>query len=131
MLYLIISILIVLLIKFIIDKNKEVAKIKSEGGMMIKHSKLIRSLSTHPQSIVKQISPYSVKIIVKDKFVITTFTINHGFSDYTVFWDHQSVTFGEHNLNWKFPEYMDQNSALNLISNELVLYEENMIKNYL
>lgn len=131
MLYFILGIVILVVIKFWNDKEKEVSKVNAQGGMMNKYRELISYFREIPNSQIQQVSSSSVKVVIRDKFVVTTFTINHGFSDYTIFWNHQSYTFGNHQLHWTFPEYMDQLSAINAISRELDIYQNNVLKKYL
>lgn len=131
MLIFFIIIIVFIISKFIYDKNKEVNKVNHQGGMMVKYADIIEYFSDYPNSKIQQISSSSIKISTTDRFVVTTFTINHGFSDYTIFWNHQSVTFGSHSLHWTFPEYMDQINAINLINSELEVYQKNLLNKYL
>ncbi|WAC40906.1 hypothetical protein [Pedobacter sp. SL55] len=127
MLYFIIGIVVFLIFIFLRDKSDEVSKVKSYGGMMGKYSILISGLSDYPGTKVEQTSSTSVWILTRDRLVSTEFRINHGFSDFTVFWTHQSYAFGKHHLRWTFPEYMSQHSATNVIMNEIEEYSIKMI----
>ncbi len=95
--------------------------------MFVKYFTLIKGLSDYPGTKVEQTSTSSVWILTRDKFVSIEFRINHGFSDFTVFWTHQSYAFGKHNLHWTFPEYMSQHNATNIILNEIEEYSLKLI----
>lgn len=130
MIYFVIIVVIFIIIKFVVDKNTEVSKINSQGGMRTKYVDLIDFFSEHKHSKVIQISNTCIKISIEDPFVRTTFTIIHGFSNYKILWNHQSSSFGSHELKWKFPEYMDQINAINVIVNEMDNYEKKTLTKY-
>lgn len=117
-------IILFIIIKFLADKNKEVTKVKRQGGMKEKYSLLINYFLDYPNARILECSSSQATIIVRDTFAITIFRIAHGFNDFTVFWEHQSTTFGEHKLYWKFPEYMNQTNVINVIENELNEYAQ-------
>jgi hypothetical protein len=123
----IICIIIFIVIVFSLNKSEENSKIKSQGGMKYKYHTLIEGLSDHPSAKIEFTSTSSVWILVKDNFSSTEFRIDHGFSDFTVYWTHQSYAFGKHNLQWKFVEYTDQRNATKIILNDVDEYSLRLI----
>jgi hypothetical protein len=112
---------------FVLDKKEEVDKVKSQGGLYLKYKELIDHFLTIPNIKVEQKNNTSMILAVKDQYVVTRFTIGHGFEDVSVFWNHQSVTFGKHSLNWRFPESLPQSQMIDTIENELDIYQQNLL----
>ncbi|MCB0463367.1 MAG: hypothetical protein R2816_02870 [Flavobacteriaceae bacterium] len=125
--YIIIGIIIFIAFLFFRDKQDEVTKIQSQGGFELKYGTLIHHFLSIPRMQVERRSKSSITMLVKDPAVITRFTISHGFEDVSIFWEHKSLTFGEHKLNWRFPEGMSQNTMISVIEDELGEYERNLI----
>lgn len=113
---------------FFSTKKEEVDKIKSQGGMFLKYKILIDHFLSYPGVIIESKSSYSIVLALKDNHVITRFTISHGFEDVSVFWDHQSISFGKHSLSWKFSESLPQTQMIDIIENELEIYTNNLLK---
>jgi hypothetical protein len=126
--YIIIPILIFLAFLFFRDKQDEVSRMQSKGGFELKYGALIHHFLSIPRMKVERRSKSSITMSVKDPAVMTRFTISHGFEDVSIFWQHNSLTFGEHNLNWKFSESMSQNTMIEVIEDELGAYEQKLVK---
>ncbi len=122
-------VIIVLLYLFFSTKSEEVARVNNEGGFYLKYKELIDYFQSIPNIKVEKKTSTSVILLVQDKFVSTRFTIGHGFEDVSVFWYHQSLTFGNHSLNWTFPENLPQSQMIRLIENDLEVYERNLLSN--
>lgn len=112
---------------FISTKKEEVDKVKSQGGLYLKYRELIDHFLTIPNIKVEKKNNSSMILAVKDQYVVTRFTIGHGFEDVSVFWNHQSVMFGKHSLNWTFPESLPQSQMIDTIERELEIYQRNLI----
>jgi hypothetical protein len=112
---------------FISTKKEEVDKVKSQGGLYLKYKELIDHFLIIPNIKVEKNNNSSMILAVKDQSVVTRFTIGHGFEDVSIFWNHQSVMFGEHSLNWSFPESLPQSQMIDTIERELEIYQRNLI----
>lgn len=127
MVVVIIIIGVVLLFLFFSDKKQEVNKIQQQGGFYRKYKVLIDYFLSIPEIKIERKDKDRIILIAKNYSASTRFTIAHGFEDVTIFWNHQSLAFGEHNLNWTFPEGLPQNQMLALIEKELSIYERNVL----
>lgn len=128
--FIIIAVVVYLVIKFTTDKKKEIKKIETQGGFDVKYAIIIDEFLSIPNSKIIHKSNSSITIAIQDRFAVTSFKIAHGFSDYSIFWEHNSTTFGKHSLHWTFPEYLSQISAINKISNDIKEYEKKLFKEY-
>lgn len=127
--FIVVFIIVVLVYLFLSTKNDEVRKINNQGGIYLKYKVLIDYFLTYPGVRIESKNSYSMTLILKDKYVITRITIGHGFEDVSVFWEQDSVTFGKHNLKWQFSESLSQYQMIDLISNELEIYNKNLFSN--
>jgi hypothetical protein len=50
------------------------------------------------------------------------------FGNLTVQWKLESPIFGSHNMEWDFPEYLDQEKMIERIENDLGKYQMNMMR---
>jgi len=119
----------VLLYLFLSTKHDEVQKVKRQGGFYIKYNQLIHYFLEIPNIQIEKKTSTSLILIVKDRNVTTRFTIAHGFDDVSVFWNHNSSTFGEHSLMWRFPAHLSQSLMIEKISKEMRVYENNLLGN--
>ena len=119
----------ILIYLFISTKKGEVQKVQSQGGLYLKYKELIDHFLTIPNIEIEKKNNYSIILAMKDKYVVTRFTIGHGFEDVSVFWSHQSYTLGNHSLNWKFPESLPQSQMIETIERELEIYHRNLVSN--
>lgn len=125
--FLVLIIVVIFIIWFLSDKKKEVDKISSQGGIYLKYKQLVDHFLKIPNIKIEKKNKSSMILAVKDPYVITRFTIIHGFENVSFFWYHKSLTYGEHNLNWDFPESLPQSQMITNIENEMEIY----IRNYL
>ncbi|TXD48669.1 hypothetical protein [Polaribacter sp. IC073] len=114
---------------FVLGKKEEVAKVNVQGGLDLKYKELIDHFLIIPNIEIEKKNSYSMTLVVKGVNVQTRFTIGHGFEDVSVFWNHQSIMFGKHSLNWNFPEYLPQSQMIDKIEKELEIYQRNLIGN--
>lgn len=112
---------------FFMDKNEETNRVKQQGGFYLKYKELIDYFLEIPKIKVEKKNKTSITLSVKDRYVVTSFTIAHGFEDVSIFWNHNSITFGKHSLSWTFPESMPQLQMIQLIENELNIYQKNLM----
>lgn len=127
--FIVVFIIVVLVYLFLSTKNDEVKKINNQGGFYLKYNVLIDYFLTYPGVRIESKNSYSMILILKDKYVITRITIGHGFENVSVFWEQDSIAFGKHNLKWQFPESLSQYQMIDLISNELEMYNKNLLSN--
>lgn len=112
---------------FISTKKEEVTKVQKQGGFYLKYRELLDYFYHLPNIQVERKTNTSIIFAVKDKYVVTRFTVAHGFEDVSIFWNHQSAMFGNHSLNWNFPESLPQSQMLVTMQKELGLYERNLV----
>jgi hypothetical protein len=112
---------------FVTHKKEEVDKIKNQGGIYFKYKELIDYFLTIPDIQVEKKNSYSITLLVRGAGVETRFIIGHGFEDVSIFWNHKSIMFGIHSLNWKFPEYQSQSQMISTIERELEIYQKNLL----
>lgn len=125
--YIVLVLIVFVIYIFFRDKQDEVSRIQSQGGFELKYGVLIHHFLSIPRMKVERRSKSSITVSVKDPAVMTRFTISHGFEDISIFWQHKSITFGEHNLNWRFPESMSQHTMISVIEDELGTYEQKLM----
>lgn len=112
---------------FFSDKKEEVVKVQNQGGLLVKYKILTNHFLNIPMMKIEQRSSTSITMAVKEPKVVTRFIISHGFENVSVFWFHQSLGFGEHSLNWTFPEAMEQLTMIKVIDEELNRFQMNLI----
>lgn len=125
----ILLIVVVLAYLYVTTKKSEVSKINNQGGIFFKYKILIEYFLEYPGVKIETKNSYSVILILKDKYAVTRITIGHGFEDVSVFWELNSIAYGKHNLKWKFPESLSQYQMIELIENELEIYNKNLFGN--
>ncbi len=130
MAFVVIAIAIFLLYIFISDKKEEVQKVQNQGGVLVKYRTLTNHFLSIPMMKVEQRSSTSITMAVKDPNVLTRFIISHGFENVSVFWFHKSLSFGEHSLNWRFSERMEQIAMIKVIEDELQSYEIKIVNGF-
>lgn len=131
MIWFLVILIVVVIFKFVLDKNNEVEKINRDGGFINKYAILVEGFLDYPNSRILIQTENSIEIGLRDNFANTTFTIIHTFNKFVIVYQHQSYTFGEHKLNWEFPEYMNQNSVLNIVRNEIEEYNQKIFNKVL
>lgn len=123
----VIVILVFLAFIFFSDKKQETKRVEEQGGFYQKYHELIAYFMSIPDIKVERKEKSMIMLMAKNYSASTRFTIAHGFEDVSIFWHHQSVAFGEHTLNWTFPENLPQRQMLSLIEKELSIYEKNIL----
>ncbi len=126
--YIVIAVIIFFIFLFFRNKQEEVQRVQSQGGFNLKYGVLINHFLRIPKMKIEKKNRSSITMAVKDPNVITRFTVSHGFEDVSIYWQHISTGFGNHSLNWKFPESMPQVDMINIIEQELGAYERKLIR---
>lgn len=125
--YFVVAIIVFIIFLFFRDKQDEVSRIQSQGGFEFKYRVLIHHFLSISGMQVERGSKSSITMSMKNTSVITRFTISHGFEEVTIFWQHNSLGFGEHKLNWRFPESMSQQTMIKVVEDELGAYEKKLL----
>lgn len=115
--------------KFFYDKNEQSVKVAKEGGMMNKYDLLIATLlGGHQNTKVYKLTGDSVELGVVSYGGSTMYFITQTFGKVTVQWKIDSPIYGQHKLEWDFPEYLDQEKMLARITNDVGKYQSNIFK---
>lgn len=125
-----IIIVIVLIVgKFLYDRNQQSVQIGRQGGMSNKYRTLIAHLmGGHSNTKIFQETSDSLSLGVSNAGGSTIFRLLQTFGKVTVSWEMSSPLFGKHKLEWSFPEFMDQNEMFERIGNDMVKYQENAMQ---
>ena len=126
----IIGIVIISFYNFNNARKSETNKLNEKGGFRVKYKELIEHFLGIPNIQIEKQNATSITLAVIDKNVVSRFTITHGFDDVTVFWNHHSLEFGEHSLNWNYPTNQPQSQIIKLIENDLEHYQDNLLKEH-
>ena len=124
----ILAIVIFVIGKFLIAKNKQSSKVTMEGGMRNKYRELIEIIKSgdHRTQIFQETSD-SITLGLSNSGGTTLFILTQTFGNLTVQWKVDSPVFGKHNMEWDFPEYGDQNQIADRIMNDLGKFQGNMM----
>lgn len=127
--FIIIFIVICIVVKFAYDNHQQGVKVNKEGGMVNKYTVLVEHLlSGHQHARIVRQSSTSIDLGVASSGGVTAFYLIQTFGSLTVKWKLQSPLFGNHNLEWTFPEYLDQQKMIDQMNNDLHKYEMNMLR---
>lgn len=126
---LIIIVIVLIVIKFIYDKNKQSVQIGRQGGMANKYKILVGHLmGGHSNTKIFQETSDSLSLGVSSAGGTTIFRLLQTFGKVTITWEMNSPLFGKHKLEWNFPEFMDQDEMFDRIGNDMAKYQENAIQ---
>ena len=131
--FLLVGIAVVAIVGFVLflffsDKKHELQKLDKQGGFNEKYSELIGHFLTYANIEIEKKTAQRIVLLSNNRSASTRITISHGFEKVTVFWSHQSIEFGDRNLNWTFPDNMSQNQMLFKINIELEVYQRNILE---
>ena len=125
----ILAIVIFIIAKFLIDKNKQASKVTMQGGMKNKYREIIgHILSIDSRSRIVQETSDSVRIALSSAGGTTIFDLTQTFGNLTIQWKINSPVFGKHKMEWDFPEFLDQDKMIERIENDLEKYQGNIMK---
>jgi len=121
-------VMICIIIKFLYDKNQQSIQIGKQGGMSKKYKTLHDYIiNSHQNSKIFQETSDSITLGVSSSGGTTTFRLLQNFGKLSVRWEMNSPFFGKHNLDWEFPEFLDQEKMLGRIKNDLEKYQKSAI----
>ena len=124
-----IIVVVLIVFKFLYDKNKQSVQIGRQGGMSTKYKTIVAHLmSGHSSAKIFQETSDSMTFGVSSAGGTTIFRLIQTFSKVSITWEMNSPLFGKHKLEWEFPEFMDQDKMHEKIGNDLAQYQENAIK---
>lgn len=126
----IVLVVIGIIAKFIYDKNKVKANVAKQGGMLHKYKRLIAHLKgENPEVKILKVSNDIVELGICNVSGVTVFSIVQSFKKVVVRWNVKSMVMGNHNLEWSFNEFKNQDEIAKVIHNELEIYQENVLNN--
>ena len=125
---LIIAIVIFIVIKFAYDSSKQSIKVAKEGGIKHKYRELIHEMMGDDPSIrIFHQSNTSITLGKSSPGGKTVFHLAQTFGKVTIQWKTESPFYGNHQLEWDFPEYGDQQSMARVMENDLLAYQTNVL----
>lgn len=124
-------IIVAIVIKFAADMSKQNNKVAKQGGMENKYRILISHLingNDRSEIVERRANSLTLKFISDG--AVNAFFLSQTFEKITVQWKMRSHLFGEHKLEWKFPEYGDQENMAKRIINDSGKYLENVMLSF-
>jgi len=129
---LIILIAFALVVPFFFDLRKQKKQIKREGGMTNKYRVLVHGLlNGDPDTKIHEVKDDHITLGLITQSGSTTFFILQSFGKVTIQWRLKNLIYGNHELQWIFHEFDDQNRMLARIENDLVIYQDNVLSSKL
>lgn len=126
--YVIIAILIIVLVKFFYDQNKQKVIIAKQGGMRNKYRALVDNLLNEDVNArILSERGDCISIGLNNLLGSTIYTLTQTFRTVTIQWKTQSLIYGNHNLEWEFDEYDSQMKMITKINNDVAKYQNNLI----
>lgn len=127
----IIAIVVIIAIKFANDCNEQADAVAKQGGMRIKYRTLINYiLSSDPKCKIIQETATFISVGVSGISGSTVFFIQQTFGSVTIQYKVKSHVFGNHQLEWKFDEFADQEKMIEKITHDVDVYNNNMIQKF-
>lgn len=118
-----------IIIKFLYDRYQQSVQIGRQGGMSIKYRTLINFiLNEQKNTKIYQETSDSITLGVSSAGGTTVFSLLQTFGKLSISWEMTSPLFGKHKLDWKFPEFMNQEKMFEQIANDLDNYQSNVIE---
>lgn len=120
-------VVLIVIIKFVYDSSQQKEAVQKQGGMTNKYSTLIAHIMAgDPRTQITKITSDSVDIVLSNVGGATAFFLTQTFGKLTVQWKVQSPIYGNHKLEWDFPEFLDQNKMIERITNDVGQYQMNV-----
>lgn len=123
-LIIILGVVIWYFISFNKEKNKQIEKLEVYGGFHRAYEELLSEFYEIPNVQVLNKTRTSITFLINDRFAVTHFYIMHSFNKINVTWELQSISYGEHKLNWTFPDYQLQSQMLKVIFSDMEAYNQ-------
>jgi hypothetical protein len=120
--------LVIIIGKFLYDRNQVNSKVAREGGMRQKYRELIDGLISGSDGRLKILKETSDSIVLGYGVTgsITNYALIQTFKELSIEWRFESVVFGNHKYDWVFPEYKDQNEIGERITSDVEKYISNI-----
>ncbi len=120
-------VVLIIVVKFIYDSNQQQVAVQKQGGMTNKYAILISHIMAgDPRTKITRITGDSVDIVLSTVGGATAFFLTQTFGKLTVQWKVQSPIYGNHKLEWDFPEFLDQEKMIERITNDVEKYQMNV-----
>jgi len=127
--WLILIIFLFVLISIFYSRRKQNQKINREGGMINKYKILIDSIkNSEPGISIYKVKSNSLIIGLSSISGSIYFYLTQNSSKLTIKWKVNSIVFGKHLIIWDFHEYYDQNKMFDIISNDLLKYQNDIMQ---
>lgn len=118
-------------VKFFYDIDKQKQHVAKQGGMQHKYRELIQYIrEADSRTKVYTDTGDRVTLGISNVGGTTLFTITQTFGRVTVQWKVDSPSFGNHNLEWEFDEFLDQKQMILKINNDLTKYQSNVMTSH-
>jgi hypothetical protein len=95
--------------------------------MKNKYNKLIKSLMQDPRTKIFSESPNSILLGLENMGGKTTFNLIRSKENLKTQWKVDSPIFGEHLINWDFPENSNQDQMFERIQTDIVEYNKTIL----
>ena len=110
-----------LLIRFVIDLIIQRRKVKHEGGMRIKYAEIIRwVMSEYPGARIFQENTTFLSVGARAMSGTTAFWLTQTFGNVTIQYKFSSGMGGNVNLEWTFPEQMEQTEMIAQMNQDII-----------
>ncbi|HJG14286.1 MAG TPA: hypothetical protein K8V07_20480 [Bacteroides xylanisolvens] len=127
----VIGIVVIMLIRFANDSNKQANAIIKQGGMKVKYKTLINYLlSQDPNAKIVQETNTLISIGLLGISGSTIFIVSQAYGEVHIQWKVDSNVFGKHQMEWYFNEFLDQTKMIEKITNDLTVYQTNMVQKF-
>lgn len=128
----IIAAIVFMVIKFVYDSNKQADAVAKQGGMRVKYATLINYLlSSDPKCRIIQETSTFISVGVSGISGSTAFFIQQTFGTVTIQYKVKSQVFGNHQLEWRFNEFTAQEKMIEKITNDINIYNNNMMQRFM
>ncbi len=125
----IISIIVLVLGKFLFDKYSMEISLRRKGGMKVVYAELISLLlAQHPASKIFNESASYISLGVADTFTVTLFELVAAFRSVIVVYKVRSKFYGDHRLEWTFPDSDDPEFMVFKMQNDIKSYIEKVMQ---
>lgn len=130
--WIIIVVIVIMVIKFANDSNKQANAVAKQGGMRVKYRKLINHLLNGDANckIIQETKAF-ISVGVSGISGSTVFFIQQTFGTVTIQYKVKSKVFGNHQLEWRFDEFADQDKMIEKILNDVNAYNNNMMQKFM
>ena len=126
----IIAIVVIVMIRFASDNNKQANAVAKQGGMRKKYAVLINCLTEGQNCRILQEGGTYIRVGSISAGGSTIFDFTQTFGTITIQWISKSVIMGNHKLEWEFDEFLDQHQMFAKICHDVEAYTNNVLNKY-